>query len=104
MTNETPPPSPPPVSFINSPHAPDLLADDAIGFFVHRGIVRITLATGRWNHAAAPPGAIDRVVIGRLAMPVEGAHALAIGLYDFLKSRGLVQETLPLGEGSSRPN
>jgi hypothetical protein len=104
MTNETPTVSSPALSFIDNPLAPDVLADEAVGFWIHGGIVRITLTTGRWNHAAPPPGAVNRVVIGRLSMPVEGARALAIQLYDFLKARGVVQDSLPLGQGPPKPN
>jgi hypothetical protein len=103
MVNETPPLSPPTISLIDNPMAPDVFADEALGFFVNEGVVRITFATGRWNHTSSPP-AINRVVIGRLVMPAEGAQALAIGLFDFLKSRGLVQKSLALGEGEQKPN
>jgi hypothetical protein len=90
MTNEAPPKTEPTVSvsFIDNPMAPDVLADEAVGFFVHSGIVRITFTSARVNHATSP-GPINRVVIGRLAMSIEGAQSLAVGLFDFLKSRGI---------------
>jgi hypothetical protein len=44
--------------------------------------------SGRVNHISAP-GPINRVVIGRLVMSVEAAQALAVDLFDFLKSRGV---------------
>jgi hypothetical protein len=103
MANETPPLPTPTFSLIDNPMAPDVFADEALGFFVHDGIVRITFAAGRWNHTSSPP-VINRVVIGRLAMSTDAAQALAIGLFDFLKSRGLVQKSLPLGEGWQKPN
>src|SRR4051812_3685414 len=81
------------ISFIDNPMAPDVFAEEAVGFFVHNGIVRIAFASARVNHVTSP-GPINRVVIGRLVMSVSGAQALAIGLFDFLKSRGLAPPLL----------
>jgi hypothetical protein len=83
--------------------APDVFADEAAGFFVHNGIVRITFASARVNHVSSP-GPVNRVVIGRLVMSVEAAQALSIGLFDFLKSRGLGPMMPVLNEEPSRPN
>jgi hypothetical protein len=84
----------PPVGFIDSPHAPDVFADEATGFFVSGGCVRITFESVRVNHVTTP-GPVNRVVIGRLVMPTSGAQRLAAGLYDFLKKQGLDPQPQP---------
>ena len=76
------------VTFIDNPMAPDVFADEAAGFFIHNGVVKITLLSARVNHATNP-GPINRVVIGRLALSIAAAQSLSVGLFDFLKSRGL---------------
>jgi hypothetical protein len=78
----------PKVEFVDSAHAPEVFASEACGFFVSDGVIHITFASARVNHSANP-GAVRRVVIGRLAMPIRGAQGLALGLYDFLKKQGL---------------
>jgi len=89
MTTETPAPNPAStVSFMDNPLAPDVYADNAVGFLVNNGIVKITFVSARVNHIAAP-GPVNNVVIGRLVMSIAGAQSLSVGLYDFLKSHGL---------------
>ena len=83
--------------------APDVFADEASGFFVHNGVVRITFASARVNHVSSP-GPINRVVIGRLVMPVAAAQNLAIGLFDFLKSRGLAPDLTDQSGEPLKPN
>lgn len=73
-----------PVALIDNPLAPEVFADEAVGFFIHNGNVSITLASARVNHAKSP-GPIGRVVSARLVLPLVGAQALAAGLYDFLQ-------------------
>jgi len=103
MTNETPaPPTTVSVSFMDNPLAPDVYADEAVGFFVNQGTVKITFASARVNHVSSP-GPVNRVVIGRLVMSVAGAQALAVGLFDFLKSHGVLPVPL-LGSEPQRPN
>ena len=84
MTATAPPPRPP---FIDNPHAPEVLATEVVGFLFFNGNVHITLAAPRSNYGVDPP-VVSQVVIGRLVMPLNGAQNLAVGLYDFLKSRG----------------
>jgi hypothetical protein len=89
MTNETPPAgAASTVTFVDNPLAPDVYADDAVGFLFHNGIVKVTLVSARVNPVTIP-GPIHRVSVGRLIMPVAGAQALAVGLFNFLKSHGL---------------
>ncbi len=78
----------PTVTFVDNPHAPEVFAAEAVGFFVHAGCVHITFASPRIDHATNP-GPVNRVVNARLVMPVSGAQGLAAGLYDFLKNQGL---------------
>ncbi|MBV8191486.1 MAG: hypothetical protein JO339_29895 [Alphaproteobacteria bacterium] len=90
------------MSFIDNPLAPDIFADEAIGFFINQGTVKITFASARVNHVSSP-GPVNRVVVGRLVMSVEGAQHLAVGLFDFLKSRGVLPVPL-LGGDPQEPN
>src|SRR5262245_24146818 len=95
--DEDPPPASLPsvkVSFVDAPFAPDVFADEASGFFVRNGIISITFASARCDHSSSP-GPVNRVVIGRLVMPVAGAQDLAVGLYDFLAQRGLAPKITP---------
>jgi hypothetical protein len=75
--------SPPPLTFIDNPHAPEVFADSATGFFNLAGNIRITFESLRVNHATTP-GPINRVVMGRIVMPIDAAEALARGLLDFI--------------------
>lgn len=73
---------------VENTSAPEVFAGGAVGYAVigNGSNVSITLATPRWNLAS---NRFDHVVIGRLCLPVAGAQGLALGLNDFLKSRGL---------------
>lgn len=84
----------PQIGFIDNAHAPEVFADEATGFFVSNGCVRITFESVRVNHSTNP-GPLNRVVMARLIMPVSGAQNLAAGLYDFLKKQGLDPAPLP---------
>jgi hypothetical protein len=82
------------VTFVDTPGAPDVFADDACGFFVRNGVISITFASARVDHSKSP-GPINRVVIGRLVMLVSGAQGLSVGLYDFLVQQGLAPKVTP---------
>lgn len=71
-----------------SPHSPDVFADEALGFEIFGGVVRITFAS-RTMVDGAPPSDAQWEVIGRLLMPTRGAQRLAVGLFNYLKSIGL---------------
>ncbi len=75
------------VNFIDNPHAPDIFAHGVTGFSVNNGVVTITFESARVNHETTP-GPVNRVVIGRLVLPISIAQGLALGLFDFLKSQG----------------
>lgn len=74
------------ISFIDNPHAPEVFADAATGFFILNGNLRVTLEAARVNHITSP-GPINRVVIGRLVMPVEQAELVAHGILAFLEEQ-----------------
>jgi hypothetical protein len=91
MTNITP--GAPSISFLDNPHAPDVFADAASGFFNFSGNMRITFESLRVNHISAP-GPVTRVVIGRLVMPLAAAEHMARMILDLVdKSR--TQENPP---------
>ena len=77
----------PPVHFVDNPHAPDVFATEAAGFWIYNGNVVITFATARINHSTTP-GPVNRVVIGRLVMTAPDAQNFAVQLFDFLKKQG----------------
>ena len=76
MTDTTP-------ALLDNPHAPDVFADEATGFFLAGGNLRITFASYRVNHSVSP-GPVSRVVIGRLVMSLPAAEAMQRGLADFI--------------------
>jgi hypothetical protein len=84
---------------IENPHAGEVFADAAASFSLAGGVVRVTFTAFRPLEVG---GESAHVVIGRLAIPVEGAQGLAIGLYDFLKQRGLDPSTLVSGGQSAQ--
>lgn len=67
----------------DNPHAPDVFADAATGWYILNGTIRITFESARAVHTN-PPGPPVRMVIGRLVMPVGQAEAMAKGLLDFI--------------------
>jgi len=86
-------------SLVDNPFAPEHFAADAVGFYLARpGLVHITLTAPRVDHRTAP-GPVNRVVVQRLVMPVEGAYGLAIGLFDFLSKHADVLRQLGIELG-----
>jgi hypothetical protein len=79
---------PTPPAFIDAIDAPEVFATEAAGFFVNQGNVTITFASLRVDHGNSP-GLMTRRANLRVVLPAQGAQALALGLYDFLKSQGL---------------
>jgi hypothetical protein len=75
------------LGLIDNPHSPTIFADDAIGFLVHEGTVRIALAVGRPEQPQ--PGKINRVVVGQVVMSIPAAIRLAVGLHGFLEGQGI---------------
>ena len=79
------------IALLDNPQAPELFASAATGFFVANGNIAITFESVRADHSTSP-GPLNRVVVGRVVMPVPGAQALVVGLFDFLEKQGLVME------------
>lgn len=69
---------------VDAANAADIYADEAAGFFLMSGNVRITFASLRGNHSTDPASAA-RVVVGRLVLPLGAAEALQKGLAEFLE-------------------
>ena len=76
----------PKVGFIDNPHAPDVFADGVSGVFHLNGMIRITFESVRVNHSTSP-GPVNRVVVGRLVMPINAAEAFAKGLLQFIEQQ-----------------
>jgi len=67
---------------------PDVFADDAVGFEVINGTVRITLGSVGRSEPIPPSDPVMAVIV-RLVLPIESAQRLSLGLYDFLQKQGL---------------
>ena len=70
MTTQSPEPR-----FIDNPHAPDFFADAVTGSFLFSGVLRLTFERLCIEHSTSP-GPANRVVIGRLVMPLAAAENL----------------------------
>lgn len=71
---------------VDEPHAPEIFATNPAGFLNLRGTIVITLEALKSDYST-DPGTLSRVVSGRLILTTDGAHALAVGLFDFLKKQ-----------------
>jgi hypothetical protein len=72
---------------VDNPSAPDLYADEAIGYLLTNNTVRITLASIKADHARSP-NTNHMVVTNRLVMPVTAAvnlHKLLGRMIDNMK-------------------
>jgi hypothetical protein len=72
-----------PVTFMDSPRAPDIYADAISGVAFFSGNIRLTLEAAHVDHSTSP-GPVNRVVIGRLVMPLSAATDLHTLLTDYL--------------------
>jgi hypothetical protein len=93
--------NPPTVTFIDNPHAPEVFAAEAVGLFLHLGNIHITFAGPRSDYGATP-APINRVVMGRLVMPLAGANSLRQLLADFL-DRMKAQATAQAADAMTPP-
>ncbi len=84
-------------TFIDDPHAPEIFASDATGFFMLGGNIVITFESARVNHAVSP-GPISRVVSARIVLPVAAAQGLVVGLNDFLAQMGVDPSDAVVGD------
>jgi hypothetical protein len=74
----------PEAPYIDNPSAPDVYADTVGGWYRFGPNVKITLLGFRPNHTTNH-GHVNRVVIGRLVMPIDQAEELAKGLLNFIE-------------------
>ncbi|MQA65492.1 MAG: hypothetical protein GEU76_06290 [Alphaproteobacteria bacterium] len=88
-----------PVAFIDNPHAPDVFADACTGVFLWNGNIRLTFESDRVNHATSP-GPINRVVIGRLVMPVVAAQEMIKMLQGFIEQQQQAPNAPPQATGT----
>lgn len=72
---------------IDNPFAPELLATGFAGFANLGGLIQLTFESLRGDHGSGSPK-IDRVVVGRLILPVATAQALVTALNAFLEQQG----------------
>jgi hypothetical protein len=88
------------MALIDDLHAPDIFADGLSGYFFLNGNIRLTFESARASHVSVP-GPINRVVVGRLVMPMEAAERMA---KDVLASIEQVrsQSLEPLAPSSTR--
>jgi hypothetical protein len=63
--------------------APEILAGGLTGLSLLNGIVTVTLENPRADHGRPDPS-LERVIVGRIGMPIPTAQALLCGLYQFL--------------------
>lgn len=73
---------------INDPHAPETFTTGCCGLSIGQGTVTLTLESARCDHSD-PTCPVNRVVVGRLVMPVGAAQALVLQLNDALQRSGL---------------
>lgn len=66
---------------VDNPNAPDIFADRLTGYFLMNGTVRLTFEMAR----AVPAGPLNRVVTGRLTMPIEAAERMAREVLAFVE-------------------
>jgi len=79
---------------IHNPYSQDLYADAAVGFFTYNGNMRITLESVRSDYTQEPIST-DRVVVGRLVMPISAAEVLARGILDQIERLKSESDTQP---------
>ncbi|MGE0500269.1 MAG: hypothetical protein AB7I79_01295 [Rhizobiaceae bacterium] len=66
-------------AILHNPQTPDVFADAALGFLTFAGCMRITFESARSDYSQSPV-VLDRVVIGRLVMPLAAAEDMARGI------------------------
>jgi hypothetical protein len=87
-----------PVNSLDNWGGPNIFADDAVGRFLLNGNIHITLeATLADLVTSVEP--INRIIIGRLIMPLDKAEEMATGLLDLIQQMKARASTLPAGQG-----
>ena len=76
------------VNLIDDPHAPEFFTSRCCGFSLGQGNITLTFESVRYDHYN-PDGAMNRVVVGRIVMPIQAAQALVVDLNSSLQGSGL---------------
>lgn len=76
------------VHMIDDPQAPEFFTSRCCGFSIGQGNVTLTFESVRCDHFD-PNGAMNRVVVGRIVMPIPAAQALVVELNGSLQANGL---------------
>jgi hypothetical protein len=89
---QAPAPTPAPMvaegpRLIDDPHAPEFFATSCCGFSIGQGHVTLTFESARCNHFD-PKASMNRVVVGRIVLPIQAAQALVIELNTSLQRSG----------------
>ncbi|MBB5712459.1 hypothetical protein [Sphingomonas xinjiangensis] len=72
---------------VDNPFAPELLVTGFAGVSNLGGIIKLTLESLQCDHSRATP-VLERVVVGRLALPIPAAQTLVLALNCFLEQQG----------------
>lgn len=90
MTNN---PSPP-INLLDRVGGPNISADNAARWFLLNGNIHMTLEAALADPvtSAAP---INRVIVGRLIMPLNKVEEMATGLLEFIQQMKAQDSTLP---------
>ena len=84
---------------VNNPFAPELLVTGFAGLSNLGGIINLTLESLQCDHSRPSP-ALDRVAVGRLALPIPAAQTLVLALNGFLEQQGFSPSRAVGGEGA----
>ncbi len=71
---------------VDNPLAPDIFADACAGIYIMNGTMKMTLESCRSNHGAEQ-ATVNRVVIGRIVMPIVAAEAMARAILEEVDRR-----------------
>ena len=78
----------PKITYVNRPDAPEVFVNEGPLLWTFAGNLSLTFATARPNFTTNPVS-FERVVIGRVTMPMSAAKALAQNLWSFLQAQGI---------------
>lgn len=82
-----PPQLPEQPPYIDNPFAPEIFATGYSGLANLNGVIVLTLESARCDHSRPQP-ALERVVVGRVALTTTAALELVTGLNQFLEQQG----------------
>lgn len=83
-----PEPTPEEPPFVDNPFAPEIFATGYSGLANMSGVIVMTLESARCDHSRPQP-ALERVVVGRVALTATAALELVTGLNQFLEQQGI---------------